>query len=67
VPADAVAVARISPPFPWAEVGAPALLAGAGGEWTPELSWHDGGRTFVVLRRSQDATTHGSLTRTART
>jgi SAM-dependent methyltransferase len=58
---------RISPPFPWAEVGAPALLALAGAEWTQALSWHDGGRAFVVLRRSQEATTHGSLTRTART
>lgn len=58
---------RISSAFPWAEVGAPALLAVAGTEWISERSWHDTGRAFVLLRRAQAPTTHGSLTRTART
>jgi len=44
---------RVSRPFPWATLGAPALVREAGlSGWRPGEQWEDGGRRFVALRRS---------------
>ena len=42
--------------FPWARVGARALLGHARGTgWVPAGQWSAGGRRFVVLRRADAA------------
>ncbi|MEV1067028.1 methyltransferase domain-containing protein [Streptomyces sp. NPDC050263] len=45
------------PPFPWARLGAPALLRLATrAGWRPERQWTTGGRSFVALRNRSDRT-----------
>lgn len=49
-----IAVAGMtSRPFPWAQLGAPALRRSAAATgWRPVQTWDDGGRRFVLIRKA---------------
>ncbi|WP_369355361.1 class I SAM-dependent methyltransferase [Streptomyces sp. cg2] len=52
-------------PFPWARLGAPALLRAADATgWRPADRWTRGGRPFLELRR-QDSRSHRTCSRLA--
>ncbi|MCX4978148.1 bifunctional 2-polyprenyl-6-hydroxyphenol methylase/3-demethylubiquinol 3-O-methyltransferase UbiG [Streptomyces sp. NBC_00620] len=62
VDVDVVRVANAhgaaGPAFPWARLGAPALLRHAArAGWRPDAQWEAGGRSFVALRNRSTSST----------